>query len=245
MKIYIGIPAYNAQKMIKNVVNRIQQNIKAEIIIVNDGSNDNTEKIIKTLKNIKLIQHSRNKGYGGAQKTLYKTFLKTAKNDDDVMVLIHADGQTLPEELPIMLKPFYKNKADVVLGSRALGIKKLSDEVDYSFLPDYREMPQYKKIGDKFLTYIQNVGFGMNLTTFSSGYRAFTKRALRKLNFERCNDSHIFDTEILIEIKKSRLKISEVPIFPFYSDEISNFNLIEYCANIIIKILKYKLSGDY
>lgn len=245
MEVYIGIPAYNAQKTIKDVVERIQKNVKARIVIVNDGSSDNTGKIIRTLKGIKIIQHSKNRGYGKAQKTLYGNFLKIAKNDDDIMVLVHADGQTLPEELPIILKPFYKNKADVVLGSRALGLKKLSDGVDYSFLPKCREMPLYKKVGDKFLTFIQNIGFGMNLTTFSSGYRAFTKRALKKINFERCSNDHVFDTQILIEIRKSKLKTSEVPIFPFYSDEISHFSLMRYCVDVLIMVLKYRLLSKY
>jgi len=244
MDVYIGIPAYNAQRTIEDVVKRIRKSIEAKIIIVNDGSSDNTEEVVRAIKDVRLIKHIQNRGYGGAQKTLYGRFLEIAKNDNDVIVLMHADGQTLPEELPIILKPFSKG-ADVVLGSRALGIKKLSGEIDYSFLPKCRGMPLYKRVGDHFLTILQNIGFGMNLSTFASGYRAFTKKALKSIDFNRCSNGHVFDSEILIEIKRSKLKIAEVPIFPFYSDEISNFNLMKYCINVIVMILKYRFSKRY
>jgi len=242
MSIYVGVPVYNGEKTLKNVINRIPDKLVDYLILVNDGSIDNTALVISDcankfkfkFKKIVQLHHNKNRGYGAAQKTIYSNFLKIS-NKRDILVLLHADGQTLPEEISILLKKFSNTDAEIVLGSRALWYKTNKQNLSIKS----RKMPYYKKIGDKILTFLQNKAFGMNLSTFTSGYRAFTKEALRKLDYERLNNSHAFDSEILVEAKLKNIKLKEVPVYPFYSDEVSNFSLLNYIRDV------FKLIGFY
>src|SRR3989338_4828933 len=164
MKTVALIPAYNAGKTIEQVVKRIPKDAINQIIIVNDGSKDNTADVLSNLKkeykNLKILIHEKNMGYGAAQKTLYKESLKT---NADYIIILHADKQHYPEEIPSLITPLIEKKADVIMGSRTLMIKKLKDR---------QGMPLYKYIGSKFLTFLENIKFGTKLSTFHSGYRA-------------------------------------------------------------------------
>src|SRR3989344_1083221 len=150
MKIVVTIPAYNVAKYIETVVIRVlHQNFVDKIIIVDDCSRDSTYEIIRNLQEkhnkVKAIHHKNNMGYGGAQKTLYSVALEDGA---DIIVLLHADGQHLPEELPMLLEPLKNGECDIVVGSRALGHMLRGG------------MPLYKFIGNKLLTFFENFAFG-------------------------------------------------------------------------------------
>jgi len=224
MKTIIVIPAYNAEKTIESVFKRIPKNSYDEIIVVNDGSKDKTSEVVKKYK-VKLIEHKKNKGYGGAQKTGFKQALKDGA---DIVALVHADGQYAPEELPKLVKPIKDGKVDVVLGSRALGGKMLEGG-----------MPLIRFIGNRLLTFIENIVFRMNITEYHTGYRVYSKKALEKIRFDLDSDKYEFDSEILIQCKLKKLKIKEIPTPTRYAEEISYLNPWTYGLRIFKILINY------
>ncbi|MCB0344110.1 MAG: glycosyltransferase family 2 protein, partial [Bdellovibrionales bacterium] len=164
MKIAGLIPAYNASKTIAGIVERIPFELLDWLIIVNDGSTDSTRHVLSEIKTpipLILLDHPRNLGYGAAQKTLFSKALSIPECDG--AVIFHADGGHYPEELSILLKPLLTGKAELVVGSRTLGIlhesKPLmgSKHLGAVFLGP---MPGYKFIFNKLLTMVQNLCYG-------------------------------------------------------------------------------------
>lgn len=223
-KVIAVIPAYNAEKTIKNVIQRIPQKLVNEIIVVDDGSKDRTYDVAIST-GVKVIRHETNKGYGGAQKTGFKEALKDGAT---IIVLLHADGQHAPEEIPILLKSLTNKEVDVVLGSRALGKGMLKGK-----------MPFYKFIGNRILTFVENMAFGTHISEFHTGYRAYKQNVLNQLNFENYTNDYHFDSEILLDVHEKKFKIEEVPISTHYGDEKSYVNSFTYGMNIIFLILRH------
>jgi len=237
MKIIIVMPAYQAAKTITSVFERIPKNIYKniyKIVIVNDGSTDNLNKVVKKLnkryQKIKLVEHKKNKGYGAAQKTGFNEVLKM---DGDIGVLLHSDGQYPPELLQKLLKPLETRKADVVLGSRIMGKKALKGG-----------MPLYKYIGNKTLTYLENLAYGMNISEYHTGYMLYSKKALTKIPFNKLSNTFHFDGEMTMMSGNKKLRIKEIPIPTTYANEVSYLNPITYGLNVLKIIWKYK-TGKY
>jgi len=229
MKLYIGIPMYNAEKTISSIIKRCKKQDIHKIIVVDDKSTDNSYDVLKKIDDLTIIQHKKNRGYGGAQKTIYNSFLKMCKNPDDAIILMHSDGQTYPEEIPVFQKALSDPKADVVLGSRALGNARAGN------------MPYYKVIGDKILTIIQNFCYNRSLSTYTSGYRAFKCGALSKINFNTYNNRHAFDSDILRDCIDKNLNLVEVPVSTYYGGEESQYDLIRYSLSVTLQAIKYAL----
>lgn len=228
-KIFIVIPAYNAEKTIEKTYSRIPPGY-FRIVIIDDGSSDNTGKVANKL-NATVITHDKNKGYGAAQKTGFKHALK---NSADAVILLHADGQYDPEEIPKLINSMEKNNADIVLGSRVMGGKMLEGG-----------MPYIKYIGNRVLTWLENLAFGMNITEYHTGYRVYSRKALQFLDFENLSDKFHFDSEILVNAMEKKLKIVEVPISTHYSREKSYLNPLTYGMQIIWLIIKYKFQKNF
>lgn len=224
MKTIIVIPAYNAEKTIESVFRRIPKNSYDEIIVVNDGSKDKTSKIVKKY-NVKLIEHKKNRGYGGAQKTGFK---EAIKDGADIVALVHADGQYAPEELPNIKKPIENGDADVVLGSRALHGKMLEGG-----------MPLTRYIGNRLLTFLENLVLNMDISEYHTGYRVYSRKALEGVRFDLNSDKYEFDSEILIQCKLKKLKIKEVPTPTHYGEEISYLNPLTYGFRILKILINY------
>lgn len=224
MKTIIVIPAYNAEKTIESVFKRIPKNSYDKIIVVNDGSKDRTSEIVKKY-NVKLVEHKKNRGYGGAQKTGFKEALKDGA---DIIALIHADGQYSPEDLPKIKKPIEIGNADVVLGSRALHGKMLEGG-----------MPLTRFIGNRFLTFIENLVLRTNISEFHTGYRIYSRKALESIRFDLNSDKYEFDSEILIQCKLKNLKIKEIPSPTRYAEEISYLNPWTYGLKIFKVLVNY------
>ena len=180
MKVIIVMPAYNAAKTIVPTLERIDKKVLDkvhEIIVVNDGSKDDTQKMIEKVQKkfkIKLIVHPQNKGYGAAQKT---GFTQAMKDGADIAVLLHSDGQYPPEMIPQVIAPIESGKADVVIGSRILGKGALKGG-----------MPLHKYIGNRTLTFIENIAYGMNISEYHSGYMIYSKKALSTIPFTKLSD---------------------------------------------------------
>ena len=173
-----------------------------------------------------IFKNKVNLGYGGNQKAGYKYAIKKGY---DIVVLLHGDGQYAPEELAKLLKPLEEDKADMVFGSRMKGH------------PLKGGMPLIKFLGNKFLTYIENIFLDLDLSEYHSGYRLYSCHALKQIPFERCSSEFHFDTDIIIQYKIKGLKIAEIPIPTYYGKEISYVNIYKYGIDVLWSIISYKL----
>ncbi len=226
-KIIIVLPAYNAQATLKETFDRIPKNFADEIILVDDFSSDDTVKISKEL-GIKTVCHNKNLGYGANQKTCYTEALK---NGADVIIMLHPDGQYKPELSIELANKIVLDDYDCVLASRFL-----NNSAKFS------KMPKYKYIANRFLTKLQNLIFGKNLSEYHTGYRAFSKRALETVNFKNYSNNFVFDNEILSDIIGHNLKIGEIPCPCIYENVSSSINLknsVIYGLGVLGVSIKY------
>jgi glycosyltransferase involved in cell wall biosynthesis len=229
----IFIVAYNHEKTIEKVVNRIPKKLfnlyDLEILIIDDASKDRTFVISKKIKEkykknnsfkINIFYNPINQGYGGNQKIGYHYAIK---NKFRYVVLLHGDGQYSPEVLPKLLNQISLKKIDVVMGSRMIN-KKLALKGG---------MPLYKFVGNIILTKIQNFLLGTRFAEFHTGYRIYSINSLKKIPFHFNTKDFHFDTEILIQLVMTENKIKEISIPTFYGDEICHVNGIKYAFNVL------------
>ena len=237
MKILILITAFNVEKFVEKVIQRLPAQIKedkdnVEILIIDDASKDETLQKILSIKekfsNLKItcLSNEDNLGYGGNQKVGYYYAIK---NNFDIVVLLHGDGQYAPEIIMEMITPIKNGQADAVQGSRM--IKKL-DALKGG-------MPIYKFFGNVGLTNFQNILTGMKLSEYHSGYRAYKVSCLKKIPFNLNSNYFHFDTQILIQFNLSKFKILEIPIPTFYGEEISSLKATNYGFAILRTTLSY------
>lgn len=221
--VVVGVPAFNEEKSIARVVLEAQK--YADVVMVcDDGSSDLTGEIAERL-GAEVIRHERNLGYGAAIRSLFRSAKEFSA---DVLVTLDADGQHDPQEIPRLLKPIVEGGADVVVGSRFV------DELGT------HEMPSYRRFGVKVITRLVN-GSGKNgVTDAQSGFRAYSSRALERLNvFE---DGMGVSVEILLEAGNHDLKICEVPSSCKYANadgvETSTENPIKHGMGVVMSIIR-------
>lgn len=236
-KIFVLIPAYNAAMTLKKTMDRIPRDFLPNIskfLIVNDASTDNTLEVIGSLKNtyhnITLINRKENEGYARAQKTGYRIGLEKGA---DIIVMLHADGQYAPEEMPKLVKPFINDEADIVQGSRILGGQALKGG-----------MPIYKYIANIVLSKLENICYGMNLAEYHSGYMLYSKKALQIIPIEKLSNTFHIDGEMLFVGNDFGLRIKEIGISTCYAEEKSNLKPIKYGLNVLKIMFNYK-KGKY
>jgi glycosyltransferase involved in cell wall biosynthesis len=230
-KIIIVFPAYNAEKTLEKTVKDIPKNIVDEMILVDDCSTDNTYSLAKKL-GLFIIRHQKNKGYGANQKTCYKEALKRGA---DVVVMIHPDYQYDPKIIKEMIVPIVENKADAVFASRF--VKKKS--------PLKGGMPYYKFIGNKILTFIENLILNKNLSEYHTGYRSWSRKVLKTIPYHKNSDSFVFDTQIIIQFFIKKYTLKEVFVQTRYFKEASSIKLKEsiiYGLSIFRELAKYLLT---
>lgn len=203
------MPAYNAARTLENVYRKIPKNIVDEVILIDDGSKDQTVAIAKKL-GIKTIVHAENLGYGGNQKTCYEHALKLGAS---YIIMLHPDGQYNPEELPLFVEALKSEKGDLVLGSRFLGKK--------------HQTPFYKSISIQFLTFLFNLVLRTRLTEVNTGYRGFSRRFLETIPLQKNGDGYIFDPQIIIQAVYFGFGIVEVPVAKDYLKEASSPNFYQ------------------
>jgi glycosyltransferase involved in cell wall biosynthesis len=236
-RILIFIVAYNAEKTISSVLQRIPEELRCkevEVLIIDDSSKDETfraglkyEDATSDFK-ITILRNPENQGYGGNQKLGYQYAID---HGFDIVALIHGDGQYAPEKLPILLEPLIKDEAAAVFGSRMINKQ---DALKGG-------MPLYKWVGNQVLTMFQNALLGSNLSEFHSGYRLYSTKALAKIPFDRNSNDFHFDTDIIVQLVFAGLKIVEIPIPTFYGDEICHVNGLKYAWDIFKTMLRSKL----
>ena len=191
LRIVAGIPSFNTEKTIKDVVNNTLRYVD-EVVVIDDGSQDQTVVVAKAA-GARVISHGLNKGYGVAIKSCFEV----AKKDRvDILIIIDGDGQNNPDEIPGLLATMINERADLVIGSR--------------FLNDSQNIPQYRKFGIGVITFLWNFGSKIKITDAQSGFRAYGKKVLRDIDFSETGmDSSIV---IIEKIRRNGALIKEVPI---------------------------------
>jgi GT2 family glycosyltransferase len=205
----IVLPAYRAAKTLVEVVGDIPQGHADRILLVDDASADATVSVATALR-LHVIRHKRNLGYGGNQKTCYRQALEMGA---DVVVMLHPDGQYDPAIIPNLCKVIEDGDADIVLGSRWLGLD-----------PAKAGMPWWKRIGNRFLTSAENRVLGLHLSEYHTGYRAYSRRFLEAIPFLENSNDFVFDTQVLIQAAAFGFKIGEVPAIGKYHEDASSIS---------------------
>ena len=228
-KVVVVMPAYNAAKTLHMTYADLPQNVVDLVIVVDDGSSDETARIARELGR-ELFIHDRNYGYGANQKTCYREALRAGA---DIVVMVHPDYQYDPTLLPEIIRPIEAGEADVVLGSRLMGIH-----------PIRQGMPWWKYVSNRFLTTLENLVFGLHLSEYHTGYRAFRRQVLESVNLEMDSDRFIFDQEILAQIVNVKMRITEVPVPTRYFAQASSASLFQssvYGVSILWLLVRYLL----
>lgn len=243
-KITCLIPCYNGSKTIERVVKSVPKYV-SKIIIVNDGSKDNTSEVLKNIKDkrVKIIEHEKNKGYGGTHKTLFNAALKEGGN---YFVTIHADLAHDPNEIEGMLKLLKEKDYDFVTGTRIVGLWKKHKLLGSKTLGAIfkGEMPFYIYIANRLVTGTQNVLMGTKIISFHDAYRIFTRDALKKIPFNDFLDRYFFDTELLVKASELGMKFGDYPASTHYTSEAgSHVNYAGYALALLKMALKYKFTG--
>ena len=204
------MPAYNAASTLERTVNDIPPGSVDEILLVDDGSKDDTVAIARRL-GLTVIVHEKNTGYGGNQKTCYRYALEAGA---EYVVMIHPDYQYDSRMVPHLTGILELGTCDVVLGSR---IRTRREALDGG-------MPKYKYLFNRMLTIIENVALGQNLGEFHSGMRAYRREVLETIPFELNSNDFVFDTEFLVQATHFGFKIGDMPVPVRYFDEASSIN---------------------
>lgn len=229
-KIIVVMPAYNAEITLEKTYREIPFNIVDEVILVDDHSRDHTFEKAKELGINTVIRHEKNTGYGGNQKTCYKSALESGA---DIVVMLHPDYQYTPLLLEAMIYPIARGLFDVMLGSRILGKGALIGG-----------MPMYKYIANRFLTFFQNVMMKQKLAEYHTGYRAFSKKVIENLPLDNNSDDFVFDNEMLGQITYAGFLIGEVTCPTKYFKEASSINFnrsVKYGLGVLRVSVTYRL----
>jgi glycosyltransferase involved in cell wall biosynthesis len=230
MKIVIVLPAYNAEKTIQKTLDEIPPEFREHVILVDDASKDRTVEVAQQA-GLQVFRHPQNLGYGGNQKTCYHEALAMGA---DIVVMLHPDHQYDAKVIPDLVYPILRGEADAVFGSRMLGGQPMEGG-----------MPKWKYNANVFLTAMANIAFGRYLSEIHSGFRAYSRKYLETVWFEKNSNDFIFDTEIIAQGMANHLFFREVPISTRYFPEASSINLrrsMVYGWGILIVLTKYKLN---
>ncbi|MEI7725575.1 MAG: glycosyltransferase family 2 protein [Bacteroidota bacterium] len=209
-KIVVVLPAYNAEKTLKQTIDEIPLDLVDEFVVVDDASTDKTVELAHAIGVRHLVQHHKNKGYGGNQKTCYDKALSLGA---DIVIMLHPDYQYTPMLIPPMAHMIASGLYPVVIGSRILGRGALRGG-----------MPKYKYFFNRILTMTQNILINQKLSEYHSGYRAFSREVLEKINYKANSDDFVFDNQMLSQIFMAGFEIAEITCPTKYFPEASSIN---------------------
>jgi len=230
-KVVIVLPAYNAEKTLKMTLVEIPPEYSENIILVDDCSCDETVKLAKDL-GLNHFVHKKNMGYGANQKTCYRLALEKGA---DIIVMLHPDYQYDPKFIPYLVEPIKNGHFDIMLGSRITSRRKVLAG----------GMPLYKYISNRFLTLCENIVLGLSLSEYHTGYRAYSRDALWKINFPKNSNNFVFDSEILVQAAYHKLSIGEIFVPTKYFPEASIINFrrsLRYGVETLWTLFVYMLA---
>ena len=182
--VVIVMPAYNAAMTLERTYADVPHDIVDRIILVDDVSRDDTVRVAEQL-GLDVIIHQQNRGYGGNQKTCYDAALQAGA---DVVVMLHPDYQYDATRIPELIAPILGGTKDLMLGSRFLGD------------PLGGGMPGWKFVANRFLTIVENLAFGLRLSEYHTGLRAYSRRLLETIPYELNSDGFGFDQELIAQV---------------------------------------------
>ena len=229
-KVVVVMPAYNAEKTLKQTYDEIPHDIIDEVLVVDDASSDRTVELCQQM-GISYIKHDDNKGYGANQKTCYREALSRGA---DVVIMLHPDYQYTPKLLTAMASLVGNDLYHIVLGSRILGVGAL-----------HGGMPLYKYIANRFLTFVENLLLGYKLAEYHTGYRAFSRRVLETLPLYANSDDFVFDNEMLAQAIYHGFDIGEISCPTKYFPEASSINFrrsVKYGLGVLGTAVKFRLA---
>ena len=210
-KVIVVMPAYNAGRTLRMTYEELPKDTVSTVILVDDGSTDATLDVARQL-GLSVFVHDRNYGYGANQKTCYTEALRAGA---DIVVMVHPDYQYDPTLVPQIIAPILSGDADVVLGSRLKSGSALA-----------QGMPWWKFVSNRFLTWVENVVFGLHLSEYHTGYRAFRREVLEMVNYAANSDAFIFDQEIIAQAVASGFRIGEIAVPTRYFKEASQASFL-------------------
>ena len=215
-KVTVVMPAYNAEKTLEKTYNDIPKELVDEIILVDDCSRDRTLEVARGL-GIRTILHEKNTGYGGNQKTCYTDALQRGA---DIIIMIHADYQYDPTQIPVALDLLINGGADIAYGSRMMekgGALK-------------GNMPLYKRLGNAFLTAYTNIMLGTSFTDAATGFICHKRHVLETLPFMLNDNGYLFDEQTIAQSALFNFRMKEFPILTRYDDETTSTSFSESIA---------------
>ena len=223
------LPAYKAAETLEATYKEIPFNIVDEVVLVDDCSPDATIEVAKNLGIQHIIQHERNRGYGGNQKSCYDKALSLGA---DIVVMLHPDYQYDPRLIESMCYLIANGVYPVVLGSRILGKGALKGG-----------MPKYKYFFNRFLTAFQNLVMNQKLAEYHTGYRAFSREVLEAIDYHANSDDFVFDNQMLAQIFYAGFEVAEITCPTKYFPEASSINFrrsVKYGLGVIRTSLSYR-----
>lgn len=229
-RIVVVMPAYNAEATVERTVADIPKGSFNQIILVDDRSTDRTVAIARRI-GLTVIEHEKNRGYGGNQKTCYDAALKAGA---DIVIMIHPDYQYDARLVPYLTGLLRDDICDVVLGNR---IRTRQEALQGG-------MPAYKYISNRFLTMVENVCMGQNLGEWHSGLRAYNRKVLETIPWERNSEGFVFDCEFLVQAAAFGFRLGDIPTPARYFEEASSITFsrsVRYGLESLRTILRYYL----
>jgi glycosyltransferase involved in cell wall biosynthesis len=207
-RVIVVMPAYNAARTLERTYADIPHESIDRVILVDDVSHDETVDIARQL-GLDVIVHRQNRGYGGNQKTCYDAALEAGA---DVVVMLHPDYQYDATRIPALIEPIVADERDLMLGSRFLGD------------PLAGGMPRWKYVSNRFLTVVENVTFGLRLSEYHTGLRAYSRRLLDTIPYKLNSDDFVFDQELIAQVVAAgmRDRIGEIAVPTRYFEEASS-----------------------
>jgi glycosyltransferase involved in cell wall biosynthesis len=228
-RIAVVLPAYNAAATLERTHREIPFDIVDDVILIDDASRDATVAVAERL-GIHTVRHAKNLGYGGNQKTCYRTALERGA---DVVVMLHPDYQYAPRLVTAMASMIVSGEYDAVLASRILGNGALKGG-----------MPLYKYVANRGLTLVQNLLMGQKLSEYHSGYRAWSRAVLEALPLDRCSNDFVFDNQMIAQAMRQGFGIGEISCPTRYFDDASSINFRRSCIyglGVLRTSLAYRL----
>jgi glycosyltransferase involved in cell wall biosynthesis len=229
-KVIVVLPAYNASRTLEITYKEIDFTLVDEVILVDDLSKDDTVEIARKLGIRHIVEHKENRGYGANQKSCYNKALELG---GDIIVMLHPDYQYTPLLIPSMAHLIANGLYHVVLGSRILGKGALKGG-----------MPLIKYLANRGLTFIQNVMMNAKLSEYHTGYRAFSREVLEKINYNANSDNFVFDNQMLTQIWYAGYEIAEITCPTKYFADASSISLKNssiYGMGVLRTSLQYRL----
>ena len=213
-KVIVGMPAFNEGKYLGSIVLLARQ-YADEVLVVDDGSADNTARVAE-LAGAVVVRHSQNKGYGNAIRSILS---EAKKRNADILVILDADSQHNPEEIPSLVKAV-SGGTDVVIGSRDM---------------QKNTIPLYRRMGQKVLSKLTNVASGEKLSDTESGFRAYSRKAIDTLELKERGMA--ISSEIVSEAAAKGLKMTDVPISVTYTEDGSTLNPVVHGVGVLNRIM--------